>query len=203
MARSLAFVGCNIGADVDREVDAHEACWLFEPIPEVASALLERYSARKYMGKAITIVNAACYSDTETRPFNLYNINGLSSSLGRVTDQASELFVSQDLSLIDTIDVPCVMLSQYLPLWLDTLIVDAQGADLAILQTIEPWLQHKRIGRVQVECDGDGFRHYSGLSDNSESSLLEYMSRFDYSCSRVPEKIDENPDWMFTRNCHD
>lgn len=200
MTKSLAFVGCNIGADVDREVAAHDVCWLFEPIPEVALALLDRYSGDRYRDKSIKIVNAACYSDCQPRSFNLYNRNGLSSSLGTVTQQAVDRFCGNDLSLIDTITVNCTVLSEYLPIWLDTLIIDAQGADLEILRTVHHWLDAGRIGRIKVECDGDGFRHYDGLEDNSQSALLDFMSQYQYTGYRVRGRIDDHPDWEFFRN---
>ena len=193
--RSLAFVGCNIGADVDREVDAHDAIWLFEPIPEVAAALLERYI--DYRGKAIKIVNAACWSDSEPRRFHLYNRNGLSSSLGTVTQQAAEFFSAHDLDLLDSLWVRCTVLSEYLPIHLTKLIIDAQGADLAILKTVEPWLESGRIETIKVECDGPGFQHYNGIGDNSQDSLLEYMGQFPYIAERVAQRRAEHPDWVF------
>ena len=200
MSRSLAFVGCNIGADVDRAVSEHDVCWLFEPIPEIAVELLRKYSGKSYRDKSIRVINAACHTEAGTRPFNLYNVNGLSSSLGTITEESVAAYSKFDLSLIDTIEVNCTVLSDYLPLWLDTLIIDAQGADLDILRTVEAWLAGGRIGTIQIECDGDEFRNYDGLGDNSQASLLAYMERFPYSATRVPNKVKHNPDWVFAAN---
>lgn len=197
MSRSLAFVGCNVGQDVDRAVSEHDVCWLFEPLPDLAVELFRKYASKDYRNKSIRVINAACYIEAGKRPFNLYNVNGLSSSLGTITDAAVAAYSKFDLSLIDTIEVNCTVLSDYLPMWLDTLIIDAQGADLDILRTVEAWLDSGRIGTIQIECDGDEFRNYDGLGDNSQASLLAYMERFPYSATKVPNKVKHNPDWVF------
>lgn len=197
--KSLAWVGSNIGLDVDREIDDHDAIWLFEPLPEVACALCARYSAPQYAGKAIRIIQAACWTHCGREKFNIYNTNGLSSSLGKMTRQAIDLYENFDLSLIETIEVQCTVLSLYLPYWLDKLMIDAQGADLTILRTVEYWLREGRIRQIVVECDGDGFQHYEGLGSNCESDLLALMANYPYRAERVDGRRRENPDWLFTR----
>ena len=197
--RSLVFVGCNFGPDVTKVVQDYDLIWLFEPITEIALTLAEEFHAEQYRDKAIMVVNAACWTDNETRPFRIYNTNGLSSSLGTITEQAVETFSGNDLSLFDERTCRCVRLDSYLPAWLTSLVIDAQGADLTILKTIEPWLTCGRIEAIQIECDGDGFKHYEGLEDNSESSLVEYMRQFPYTATRVPDRSDANPDYLFVR----
>lgn len=195
--RSLAFVGCNTGRDVLKAVDAHDACWLFDPLQEVCDELRSKF-AGGYRGKFISIVNAAVYTDENPREFHVYNVNGLSSSLGTVTQQAKDLYSRCDLSLFDTRHVRCVKLSDYLPLHLTTLIIDAQGCDLTILKSIEPWIAEGRIESIKAEADGDGATMYDGLPDNSEESMLAFMARFPhYECERIPHRVAWNPDFRW------
>ncbi len=174
--RTLAFVGCNIGGDVTRAVSEHDVCLLFEPIPDVAEALVNQFNRPEYRNKSISVINAACWTDYKKRPFYLYNkLNGASSSLGKITQQAIDYYSPEyDLQLIGEIEVQCVKLADFLPFYLDTLIVDAQGADLTILKSIEPWLLDRRIKNIQAEYDHHGFQHYHGL-ENSESAIESYF----------------------------
>lgn len=188
--KTLVFVGSNIGHDVTRAVDSHDACWLFEPIPEVAQALQEQFYGEAYRDKAITVVNAACWSESGTKDFNLYNTNGLSSSLGEITPEAVEHYSPKyDLSLIATIKVRTVNLADYMPAWVDTLVIDAQGADLTILKTIQWWLQNGRIGSMNVECDHE-FQNYSGMPGNSFEEQKLYLDQFpQYKIDFQPESV--------------
>jgi FkbM family methyltransferase len=197
--RKLVFVGCNIGKDVDRAVDAHDVCWLFEPIPEIAAELRRKYNSRSFPTKVVHVVQKACYTHKCTMPFHLYNTNGLSSSLGTVSQESQSAYNYADLSLIDTIDVECVNLNEFLPagMFIDTLIVDAQGADLQILQTLQSRLYNKLFGLIESECDGNSFSSYDGIGSNSESEMLSYMSQFEYDCERIPDRVDWNPDYRW------
>jgi len=198
MIRRLVFVGCNIGLDVDQLVAAHDICWLIEPIPEVATALRRRYKTTR--DKVVFVIQKACYRESAFAPFRIYNKNGLSSSLGTVTPESRQAYATADLSLCDEITVECVNLNSLLPpdQFVDTLIIDAQGADLAILKTVHNRLARGLFGTVTAEADGDEFANYSGLEDNSATAMVRYMSQFPYDCRRVPGRVDWNPDFQWT-----
>jgi FkbM family methyltransferase len=197
--KTLVFVGCNIGKDVTQAVGNHDVCLLIEPIPEVASELRRVFSSDDYAGKSISVIQAACSDYTGKACFNLYNFNGVSSSLGAVTEQAIGEYSNYDLSLIDSLEVAVVKLCDVIPLRVTTLIIDAQGCDLAVLKTIQPWLSAGRIDTVTAECDGPGFQHYSGLPENSQESMLSYMSQFPYVGSLLPGRRASNPDIKWTK----
>jgi hypothetical protein len=149
------------------------------------------------------VFQAACGDYFETKTLNVYNRNGLSSSLGSMTADAVELYGSRyDLSLQSTEYVRVVnlgaMLEMLIAVTIDDLIIDAQGMDFTILKTVESWVRSSRIKRIQLEADGCGFRHYDGLPDNSEASILEWMSFYpQYEASRLPERLKEQPDLVF------
>lgn len=199
--KTLVWVGSNIGKDVSDAVEWHDVAILFEPLPEVVAALREQFGSPRWRHKCVVVIPAACWSLAGRFPFNIYmQKNGLASSLGTVTDQAASFYGGEkgyDLQLRAKIEVNCVRLCDYMPEFVETLIVDAQGADLAILQTVEPWLRQRRICSVIVECDGPEFRHYDGLGDNSESALLDFMRSCGYDGERDNRTLRQNPDWNF------
>jgi len=107
-----------------------------------------------------------------------------------------------DLALQETIEVQVLHLGLMLQLigvvTIDFLLIDAQGMDFTILKTVEPWISESRVGLIQLEADGDGFRHYDNLPDNSEESIIEWMQRFpQFELSRIDGRMKEQPDLVF------
>ena len=184
---------------LERLVADHDRVIVFEPLPEAAAAC--RYAYKDC--PELIVFQAACGDYFETQTLNVYNRNGLSSSLGSMTADAVELYGSRyDLSLQSTERVQVVnlgaMLEMLVVVTIDDLIIDAQGMDFTILKTVESWIALSRIRRIQLEADGSGFRHYDGLPDNSEASILEWMGFYPrYEASRLPERLNEQPDLVF------
>ena len=184
-------------------VNNHDRVIIFEPLPDAASACRE---ACEDIPGAI-VFQSACGDSFGNASFNIYNIDGLSSSLGTMSADAAELYSPDyDLSLRGTIEVQVLHLGFILQMIgvsvIDLLFIDAQGMDFTILKTVEPWLTESRVKRVQMEADGMGFQHYNGLPDNSDSSILEWMKRFpQYAASRLDGRRDEQPDLVFQLTC--
>lgn len=186
-------------AALERLVSIHDRVIIFEPLPEAAAAC--RYAYKDC--PELIVFQAACGDYFETQTLNVYNRNGLSSSLGSMTADAVRLYGSRyDLSLQSTERVHVVnlgaMLEMLIVVTIDDLIVDAQGMDFTILKTVETWVSLSRIKRIQMEADGKGFQHYDGLPDNSEASILEWMKFYpQYEVSRLPGRLNEQPDLVF------
>jgi len=184
---------------LERLVAIHDRVIVFEPLPEAAASC--RYAYKDC--PELIVFQAACGDYFETKTLNVYNQNGLSSSLGSMTADAVELYGGRyDLSLQSTEHVRVVNLGAMLEMlivWtIDDLIIDAQGMDFTILKTVEPLVCLSRIKRIQLEADGCGFRHYEGLPGNSEASILEWMKSYpQYEASRLPERMKEQPDLVF------
>ena len=184
---------------LERLVAIHDRVIVFEPLPEAAAAC--RYAYKDC--PELIVFQAACGDYFETQTLNVYNRNGLSSSLGSMTADAVEVYGSRyDLSLQSTEQVNVVHLGTMLQMlgvvFIDNLIIDAQGMDFTILKTVEPLVCLSRIKRVQMEADGSGFRHYEGLPDNSEMSILDWMKSYpQYEASRLSERLKEQPDLVF------
>jgi hypothetical protein len=124
---------------------------------------------------------------------NLYN-NGLSSSLGVCTDQARELYTGHDLTHAGTLEVDVVNLYEYLTGCgleaITTLHTDAQGMDLAILKTMTPWLESRRIRSIICEADHNLFRHYDYLPSNQVADFDNFMQAFPWY-RRVDDQTSE------------
>jgi FkbM family methyltransferase len=180
-------------------LNEHERVIVFEPLPDAASACRDAFKD----SPELIVFQAACGESFGNAAFNVYNMAGLSSSLGTMSADAVELYKPDyDLSLRGTIEVQVMHLGFMLQLigvsLIDLLFIDAQGMDFAILKTVEPWLAESRVKRVQMEADGEGFRHYHGLPDNSEAAIREWMLRFpQYSVSCLDGRRDEQPDLFF------
>jgi len=198
--RTAIVVGQNHpDAALQRLVNEYPRVIIFEPLPEASEAC--RVACRDIPG--VTVFEAACGESFCNANFNLYNIRGLSSSLGEMSADAIQVYSEHyDLSLKGTIDVQVLHLGFMLQMLgvkrIDFLLIDAQGMDFTILKTIEPWIAESRVRLIQLEAEGKGFRHYDGLPDNSEESILKWMGRFPrYQASKLEGKMAEQPDLVF------
>lgn len=181
----------------DRLIVDHDYTWIFEPLPQAAKACRDRYSHAQAM-----VVNAACGKQNTASWLQVYNVNGLSSSLGNITEQAKSAYSQFDLSCANAIRCRVVNLRDYclshMITAIETLIIDAQGMDLTILQTMQSFIESSLINHIECEADGDGFRHYHGVPDNSESAFVEFMSRYPkYDVSRKPDRVAWQPDLVW------
>lgn len=179
MKKTLVIVGPNKGDSTIQELGKnHHEAWLFEPMPDAAEWLRANNNCQQ-----VHIIQAACGLVNGTAKMTIYN-GGLSSSLGECTQQARETYSQFDLSAQGEIEVDVVNLSEFLEAngvsEIETLLIDAQGMDLAILGTMQKWLESGRIKTVICEADQDGFRHYNNLPDNSVSGFMAFMSKFQY-----------------------
>lgn len=198
--KTCVIVGQNYpDAGLQRILGEYHRVVIFEPIPDAAKACREACGALP----GVTVFEAACGEMFCNATFNLYNAQGLSSSLGEMTPDAADLYGHQyDLSLRGKIDVQILHLGFMLQLMgvevIDFLLIDAQGMDFTILKTVEPWLAESRVKLIQLEADGNGFRHYDGLPDNSDSAVMRWMERYPrYEASRLEGRLEQQPDLVF------
>lgn len=198
--RTAVIIGQNYpDSSLERMADCYDRIVIFEPLPDAAEAC--RYAYKD--SAAVIVFQAACGDSFGCASFHRYNTLGLSSSLGTMTGEAVAVYSAHyDLSLKGTIEVQVVHLGMILQLigimTIDFLMIDAQGMDFTILRTVEPWIAESRVELIQLEADGNGFRHYDGLPDNSETAIIEWMQRFpQYELSRIDGRMKEQPDLVF------
>ena len=197
MSKIFVCVGPNRG---DREMAAmmngHNRFYMFEPLPEAAAWLREN---NRQAAQWFHVIEAACGEHAGKATLTVYNANGVSSSLGKCTDQARDRYSAVDLSEQSEIEVDVINLREWLEEHgidqLETLLIDAQGMDLAILRTLEPYLREQRIRRIIHETDGEGFRHYDGLPDNSLAATVSFFDEIGhYQMATVPARNTWNFD---------
>jgi FkbM family methyltransferase len=197
--KTAVIVGQNYpDKTLDKLVEMHDRVIVFEPLSAAASACRKKYAG---VDKVI-VFEAACGERWETRSFNIYNTNGLSSSLGEVTQQAKDVFFDHDLSLVSTAQVYVVNLGAILDMlsvkFIDCLMIDAQGMDFTILKTLHWMIESSSIGFIQLEADGLGYCHYTGTPDNSEAAVIKWMEKFpQYEARRQPDRLTAQPDLIF------
>lgn len=198
--RRCVIVGQNMPDKCsDRLISLHDETIICEPLPSAALALRERYCGNS----RVEIIEAACDSfASDNVQFSIYNWNGLSSSLGTISEEAKEVFSQYDLSCTETIKIKTVNLCESLidRKWdvINTLMIDAQGMDLTILGTMASYIQ-KGIEVIQCEADGLGFKCYNGLPSNSEEDFIRFMANYpQYVLAKVPNRIPKHPDLQWT-----
>lgn len=201
--RVFVCVGPNKGdMSMLQIMQGHDRFYMFEPLPEAADYLRRKNA---HMTDIFHVVQAACGEADGMRTLTVYNHDGVSSSLGVCTEQARQMYPQADLCQKEQLEVHVVNLCSFLE-WagvkqIETLMIDAQGMDLAILKTMRPFFERRAVRRVIHEIDVDGFRHYDGLPDNSLSGAVQYMEQFgSYQPYRLPDRNDFNFDleWRLT-----
>lgn len=195
--RVFVCVGPNRG-DIDmlRQLQGHDRFFMFEPLPEAAEYLRQH---NQHISDIFHVVQAACGDVEGKAKLTVYNHDGVSSSLGVCTAQAREMYPQADLEPQRSVEVEVVNLCSFMG-WvgvqqIETLMIDAQGMDLAILKTMRPYLERRAIRRIIHEIDVDGFKHYDGLPDNSLAGVMAFMGEVGgYQPTILPERNEFNFD---------
>lgn len=199
--RVFVCVGPNRGdSEMLQLLQGHSRFFMFEPLPSAAQYLREQNA---HLAAFFHVVEAACGDVEGKAKLTVYNHNGVSSSLGKCTNQARQMYQGVDLLEQDEVEVDVINLCTFMQLagvqQIETLLIDAQGMDLAILKTMRPYLERRAIRRIIHECDGYGFRHYDGLPDNSMAGAVEFMEQFECygSPSFMPHRNEFNFDLLW------
>lgn len=201
--RVFVCVGPNRG---DREMlqllQGHTRFFMFEPLPSAAEYLRQQNA---HLAAFFHVVEAACGDVEGKATLTVYNHNGVSSSLGKCTQQARQMYEGVDLLEQDEIEVDVINLCTFMQLagveQIETLLIDAQGMDLAILKTMRPYIERKAIRHIIHEVDANGFRHYDGTPDNSLTAAMQFMDDVGgYQMRLLPERNGFNFDieWRLT-----
>lgn len=201
--RVFVCVGPNRGdSEMLQLLQGHARFFMFEPLPSAAQYLREQNA---HLAAFFHVVEAACGDVEGKAKLTVYNRNGVSSSLGKCTSQARQMYQGVDLLEQEEVEVDVINLCTFMQLagvpQIETLLIDAQGMDLAILKTMRPYLERRAIRHIVHEVDVDGFKHYDGLPDNSLSAAMQYMGEFGgYQPRVLPDRNGFNFDleWRLT-----
>ena len=197
--QTLVWVGPNCTEDVFEAAEKFDQVILIEPLQECCNFIFDKIGHLEN----VSIFCAACGEIEGEQEFHTYNVNGFSSSLGVVTDEAKEKFSRVDWRETTTRTVKVVNLGKLLDAIevdeIDELVIDAQGMDLTILRTIESRLKRKQIKLIKSEAD-NGFQHYQGL-DNRLGEQIKLMESCGYSPTLVSQTANFHPDVTWEPDC--
>lgn len=194
-------VGPNTGDSEMQEIaKGHDVFLMFEPLPSAAKWLRDN---NKNADDVFHVIEAACGQENGKSTLTVYNTKGVSSSLGFCTEQSRKLYSQVDWTPAEQIEVDVVHLGDFLSRHgvkeIETLLIDAQGMDVAILRTLENYLRASKIKRIIHEVDGDGYRMYDGLPDNSISAAVAFMDGIgNYNGQMLPNRNHWNFDIEWT-----
>jgi FkbM family methyltransferase len=174
--KTMIYAGVNKGEGFFPKVSDFDQSLGFEANPKLYRALQKRLDIENF--RNVEIINAAlCDFDGEVM-FNINNDN-YTSSIGMINND-----VHPSIKTINAIKVKALNLYYFLKAqnidYIDFYLSDLQGMDLAVLGTLKPFLDEKKIEVLQCEVGKDDrpsvyvglYNKFSGfqdiLSDNYE-----------------------------------
>lgn len=176
MEKILIYIGLNEGKTFSELIDKYERVIGFEPIPDLANMMIEKY----VNVPKVEIICAAITDEDGEYEFFLAGSNLSSSSLYELSDEyrnttGNMIFTSEKIT------VKGINLSKFLKergiTEIDTYISDTESQDFTILLQLKDFIDEKRIRKIQVEADNDEFIpniHYN-QPNNKESLFMELL----------------------------
>ena len=204
---TLFFLGMDVRGVFGLIFRGYNLCYGFEPNPERFKKLQNKYG--KYPN--VKLFNVAVGNDDGEIDFNISNNNnGASSSIGNFNEDW-DYFKSGNISMINTIKVPCINLLNFCKknniTYIDDYISDIQGMDLEVLKTLKPMIDNKRIKTITCEVTKNEKRNiYSDLPDNTENGFIELLNENYDLISKgwgilADNKNDEIPLYTWEMDC--
>ncbi|MBN2486443.1 MAG: FkbM family methyltransferase [Bacteroidales bacterium] len=175
---TLVMVGIEPGGVLSLMHWGYEKCFGFEANPERFEKLKKKYGHFKN----ISLYNVAVAEYDGEITFHISsNNNGASSSIGTFKDDWQHVYNGEQVRMVKEITVPCIVLGNFLlknnVSFIDDYISDIQGMDLAVLKTLKPLIDGKKIGSITCEVAANNKGNvYNNLPDNSESGFSELLS---------------------------
>jgi FkbM family methyltransferase len=171
----LVYVGMHKGREFDFVFKDYGTCYGFEANPDLYALLVDKYKAYPH----VRLFNRAATTTAGPVTFNISSNAGASSSLGSF-DEAWSDERSDAIRMERQVTVEGVNLGEFLQAQgvnrIDDYISDIQGMDLAVLRTLKPWIDEKRIGSITVEVSReDKGNIYKDLPSNAESGFLALL----------------------------
>lgn len=178
------YIGAHYGGGLNSLISKCNKIIAFEPIPELYEILKRNYES----SNIVEVINAAVYNYDGITTFNVLD-RDFSSSLGRIVPYEEAVLINpetpwREISTVNrTIQTSVINLARLLKERnidiIDYYISDAQGSDLAILQTLKPWVENQNIGEIFVETlDDEHPIIYSGLVNNYLSSFKQLLEPY-------------------------
>ena len=184
LPQNITKIAINVGSNVDPilpdETDESMAVIAIEPI--LTTALNIPKHPRLY------VVTAALSDKVGFGVMNVFNGNGMSSSLNRPVDSTRDWVWKPDgYNVVDIVPVLTLqMLLAAVPEHIEILLLktDMQGNDFSALKSAKSNL--RRVKKVQSECWCGGFAHYAGVMNDYHKDFEPYMKGLGFSVTEDP-----------------
>lgn len=176
----LVYAGLNHGRAFDKLFHQYRRCFGFEANPQLYQLLQDKYAGYDW----VRIVHGALVGDNRTEVKLLVTDNkGASSSLYPLKDtwhQARKAEGQTAVNLLAEVAVPAMNLQTFLRQnGVDSItdyISDIEGLDLAVLETLAPFIKEKRIETITCEVSRTlALNRYVGGPDNSKDGFMALL----------------------------
>jgi len=175
----LLYVGAYRGGSVLSIINDFDTAYLFEPNPELYEEL--KVTFKNYDN--VTIINAAAsYNHNGEIPFYISKNNGESSSIYKPNPSSPYYDLIQTVKTINvkTINLFNFCLENNIKK-IHTIVTDAQGHDFSILKTLKPFIDYRKIDRIQCEAVNKFRQHpYDGVNELNHLDNFEKILNFNY-----------------------
>ena len=183
--KKLIYCGAHVGSSLSKMVAGFDMIDVFEANKDLAARLQMRFSSEVSSGK-MRIHNKAVGVEKGSMTFHVYGHDGGSGSVGEMNPEAVKVighcWPKGHLDLHGEYNVEVVNLCDFCFEagidFIDVLVLDVQGMDVSVLETMEPYLVTGSISKIQLEVDSDTTSHYLGTPDNSISRVQKFMAKF-------------------------
>lgn len=158
MEKILIYLGLNQGSSFKKYVKNFDKSYGFEAIPELANSLKKEYNNNDN----VTIINKAVCNKNEKVKFYISNQKTKqSSSMGKLNDYYRSNGPKNKIYNETEIEVDGINLMDFLKKnnidYIDTYVSDLEGMDFTVLKTIKPYIDNKKIRRIEIEAEMDYF----------------------------------------------
>lgn len=148
--KKILHIGANNGGEAGYYAQNGIEAWHVEAIPDVFERLVENCSSKDFQHPIL-----ACLSNTAGKEvaFNISSNSGLSSSLlelGRHGKAYPSIYYEQTINLTTT-TVDQLIAEGHIPPDIDFLVIDAQGAELLVLQGARELLSSGSLKGAMIE----------------------------------------------------
>jgi FkbM family methyltransferase len=194
--KTLVYCGAHAGNSLMNIAHSFDRVFAFEPNPTLAEQVRQRLLSHRNA----ELVEAAVASLEGEATLRLYGHDGGSSSLAVMNPEMRKTldphWAPGHLDEHGQVKVRTVYLPDFLRErgveYIDSLVLDVQGYDLAVLRTMHEWLREARIGILQVEIDHDDVSHYKGAPPNGYTEMMRFMKDMPYRKTQGPDAL-----WSF------
>lgn len=179
MEKTLVYLGVNQGMSFRHYRGKFDRAYGFEAIPELAKKLKDEFKD----DDKVSIINKAVCDKNEKVKFYISNQSSMqSSSMGQLNDYYRSNGPKGKIYNNIEIEIEGINLLNFLEEnnieYIDTYVSDLEGMDFTVLKTIKPYIDNKKIRRIEIEAEMDYYESASrdGIPSNKVKEIKDFLS---------------------------